>query len=166
MKRHQAGLWLRFFLLLPVFLILLFITVHVRVPVYAQDNNISSGEDPSAEADASFEDEILFSENIMMPETLLQRIQAQKKDYILYDLRETTLYKKGHVIGALQCTWNTGNFKRKSEEFPLDQDIIVISGNGSNGIQAVKFLLDRGFTRIYSIEGGMENWLYREYLEH
>ncbi len=166
MNRHQAGLWTRFFLLLPVFLIFLFISVYNRVPVYAQDNTISSEEVTSAEEDSSFEDEILFGENIMMPETLLQRIQAQKKDYILYDLRETTLYTKGHVRGALHCTWDTGNFKRKSEGFPRDRDIIVISGNGGNGIQAVKFLLDRGFTRVYSIEGGMDNWLYMDYLEY
>jgi len=53
--------------------------------VYARDC-ASSGKDPSAEEDSSFEDEILLNDHIMMPETLVQRIQANKKDFILYDL--------------------------------------------------------------------------------
>jgi len=152
-----------FFLLLPVFIILLLFPVHMEVWVHAQDSALhdkDSSEDLSIEEDSSFKDEILINDHIMMPETLLQRIQANKNDFILYDLRETSLYAQGHIEGSLLCTWDNGNFKKKSEEFPLDRDIIVISENGGDGIKAVQF------PRVYSVEGGMENWLYREYLIH
>jgi len=147
-----------------IMFIFIFFSVHLQGGVYAQD--ATSEGDPYTEEDSSFKDEIFLNDYIMMPETLLQRIQAHKKDFVLYDLREPYLYAQGHVRGARQCTWHDGNFKRKSRDFALDKDIIVISRNGGNGIRAVKFLLNRDFTRIYSIEGGMENWLYSKYLEY
>ncbi len=159
MKRIRPGRCARLVLLPAVLFISLYFTLSLQTEAYAQEKDIPS------EEDSAFEDEILLGDHLIMPETLLQRIQAKEKDFILFDLRKPSQYAQGHVKYAQQCPWGNGDFKRKSAGFPLDKDIIVISGNGGDGIKAVLFLLAGGFTRVFSVEGGMENWLYKEYLE-
>jgi rhodanese-related sulfurtransferase len=145
--------------------IIVFLCIQVSLRAYAQEN-LTKVVDPAKEDGPTYDDEVLLGDYLMMPETLLQRIKGHRDDFILIDLRSPSLYAKGHVRGARQCEWDGGEFIKKSAEFPRDRDIIVISGNGGDGMLALKFLLKNGFTRVYSIEGGMENWLYKEYLEY
>ena len=55
-------------------------------------------------------------------------------------------------------------FKNKKDSFPRDMDIFIISGDGTIGFEAVRFLLENGFSRMFCVEGGMENWLYKDLL--
>ena len=100
-----------------------------------------------------------------MPETLMYKIVHGDTDFILIDIRESENYNEGHIKGAKNYSWNSGSFQDYSDELPKDMDIYIISEDGRKGFEALRYLLEYGFSRVYSIEGGMDNWLYSDMLQ-
>jgi rhodanese-related sulfurtransferase len=74
-------------------------------------------------------------------------------------------FRDGHISGAVNHPWGSSGFQTGQHEFPRNRDIIFISEDGVDALKAVRALLKMGYSRIYSIEGGMNNWPYDQYLE-
>jgi rhodanese-related sulfurtransferase len=117
------------------------------------------------------QDELDFSAYIIMPETLLYKIMKGEDDYILVDVRPEEDFRLGHVIGALSYPWEDGTFVERRGEFPRNRTIILISRDGSTALKALRTLMQdeyreqhESFREVFSIEGGMDNWPYNEYL--
>ncbi len=99
-----------------------------------------------------------------MPEVLMYKIRNGGNDFVLYDIREREKYNKKHITGAVNYPWDDQTFQNSADVFPVDKDIFIISEDGSVSFDAVRYLLKKGFSQMYVIEGGMENWLYRDLL--
>jgi len=112
-----------------------------------------------------FSNEMEFNEFIVMPEEVMYKIRNGDSDFELYDIRGSDKYAKGHITGAGNYPWADGSFMERFESFPMDRDIYIISEDGTIGVDALRFLLDKGFSRVYNIEGGMANWLYKDLLK-
>ena len=111
-----------------------------------------------------FKNEIELAEYIVMPEILVYKIRSGHTDFVLYDIRPEGEYDAKHVTGAINLPWETMAFQDKWESFPGDKEIYIISGDGTLSFDAVRFLIENGFSRMYCIEGGMDNWLYKDLL--
>jgi rhodanese-related sulfurtransferase len=109
-------------------------------------------------------DELIYGEYIMMPETLLYMMRQGEEDFLLYDVRSKADFEQLHIKGASNYSWDDQRFHINVETFPQDVDIIIISEEGVKSLEALKYLIARGFTQVYSIEGGMVNWLYKDQL--
>ena len=48
------------------------------------------------------------------------------------------------------------------QELPTDQDIYIHCKMGMRSARAVEFLMDRGFTRVANVSGGIDAWLNDE----
>ena len=112
----------------------------------------------------NFSNELEFNEYLVMPETLMYKIQNGETDFVLYDIRDKAKYEEQHIVGALNYPWNSGAFGESWNLFPGDRDIYIISDDGRDGFKALRLLLEKGFSRVYNIEGGMDNWLYFDLL--
>jgi rhodanese-related sulfurtransferase len=117
------------------------------------------------------QDEIEFTAYIIMPETLLYKIMKGEDDYVLVDVRPGEEYRAGHVTGALNLPWDDGTFVERRDELPHNKTVMLISSEGSTALKALKVLLQdeyneqhESFRELFSIEGGMDNWPYRDYL--
>jgi rhodanese-related sulfurtransferase len=110
-------------------------------------------------------DEMELNEFIIMPETLLYRIKDRDSDYDLYDVRPYREFRKGHIFGAKSRPWESSGFQPDKPEFPRNREIIFISEDGVDALKAVRYLLQMGYSEVYSVEGGMNNWPYNQYLE-
>ena len=124
-----------------------------------------AGTAPAQVRDSSFfKNEIELAEYIVMPEVLMYKLRAGETDFVIYDVRSRAEYDLNHVTGAINLPWEETVFQNKKDSFPRDMDIFIISGDGTIGFEAVRFLLENGFSRMFCIEGGMENWLYKDLL--
>jgi rhodanese-related sulfurtransferase len=110
-----------------------------------------------------FADDLEFTEYVVMPEILLHKIM-QKEEFILVDIRSEKDFNASHITGAVSYPWDSREFQKQSEQFPRDRDLYVISADGADGFDAVRLLLEKGFSRVYTIEGGVANWPYTKYL--
>jgi rhodanese-related sulfurtransferase len=120
---------------------------------------------PAQETDESFfKNEIELAEYIVMPEILVYKIWAGHTDFVLYDIRSKGEYDAKHVTGAVNLPWEDMAFQNEKDNFPGDKDIFIISVDGTLSFDAVRFLIENGFSRMYCIEGGMDNWLYKDLL--
>ncbi|HEB30491.1 MAG TPA: rhodanese-like domain-containing protein [Spirochaetes bacterium] len=120
---------------------------------------------PAQDAGTSFfKNEIELAEYIVMPEILVDKIMAGHTDFVLYDIRSKGEYDAKHVTGAVNLPWEDMAFQNEKDSFSRDKDIFIISGDGTVSFDAVRFLIGNGFSWMYCIEGGMDNWLYKDLL--
>ncbi len=138
-----------------LYVIVVFLQIFTAFTLGAQDKNLRS---------VFFSNEIELNEYILIPEVLMYKIRNGDNDFVLYDIREREQYNKKHITGAVNYPWDDQTFQNSADVFPVDKDIFIISEDGSVSFDAVRYLLKKGFSQMYVIEGGMENWLYRDLL--
>jgi rhodanese-related sulfurtransferase len=119
------------------------------------------------------QDEIDLDAFIIMPEALLYKILNGDDDYVLVDVRLEEEYRAGHIVGAVSIPWEDGTFMELRDELPRNREVIFVSSDGLDALKALRVLRDDEYRGNYdslrpmsSIEGGMGNWPYREYLLH
>jgi len=110
-----------------------------------------------------FADDLEFTEYVVMPEILLYGIM-EEKDFLLVDIRSEKDFSELHITGAESFPWDSGEFQKRCEQFPKDKDLYIVSADGTDGFDAVRLLLEKGFSRVYTIEGGLANWPYTKFL--
>jgi rhodanese-related sulfurtransferase len=113
--------------------------------------------------DFGFEQEL--SEYIAMPETLMYKMRAGEKGFVVVDLRAPDRFSGGHLRGAVNYPWKGGYFLSAFGDLPMNGDIFLMSEDGGFGLDALRILLSAGFGRVYNIEGGMRNWPYADLVE-
>ena len=119
------------------------------------------------------QDEIDLDAYLIMPETLLYKIMKGEDDYVLVDVRPEEEFRAGNVAGAVNLPWEDGTFMEQRDELPRSKEVILISSDGLDALKALRVLLEDeyegqhdSFREMFSIEGGMGNWPYIDYLLH
>jgi len=117
------------------------------------------------------EDESELTAYIIMPEELLNRIRRGDEGFVLVDVRAEDAFRKRHIVGAVNLPWEEGVFKEERGALPRDKIVILISSDGTLALKALRILLvdeyqkaESSFRETFSVEGGMDNWPYKEYL--
>jgi phage shock protein E len=106
-----------------------------------------------------------LSEYIAMPETLMYRMRAGEKGFVVVDLRGPERFAGGHLRGAVNYPWKGGVFLSLYKNLPKNREIFLVSEDGGFGLEALRVLVDAGFTGACSVEGGIRNWPYTDLLE-
>jgi len=75
---------------------------------------------------------------------------------VLVDLREPLLYKKGHIKDAILIPFS--DFEKQYTQLDKNKKVIFICHTGPMGEVTGQFLISKGYTKIYNLEGGMEAW--------
>jgi rhodanese-related sulfurtransferase len=83
-------------------------------------------------------------------------------DLIIVDVREESEYcdARGHIPGALNYPWNSGQLESRYEELPKDDPILLVCRSGGRSNQAANFLDSKGFSMVYDMMGGMSAWIW------
>ena len=74
----------------------------------------------------------------------------------LIDVRTNEEYATAHIEGAMLV-----NQEEKLEEIlklPKDTPLVVHCHHGVRSLSAAGFLMERGFTNVFSMKGGIEAW--------
>ncbi len=91
----------------------------------------------------------------ILPGTLVQRLAAGEVIELL-DVREQEEWALGHLAGARNIP--LGALKAAIPILPRDREIVAYCKSGGRSAQAVKLLLNAGFTEVSSLSGGTLRW--------
>lgn len=83
-----------------------------------------------------------------------QRLEAG--DVVLVDIRDPQSYASAHIEDAIHLS--NDNVQRFMDETPLTTAVIVCCYHGNSSQQAAQFLVQQGYTEVYSLDGGFEAW--------
>ena len=76
----------------------------------------------------------------------------------LIDVREPFEFTGdlGHIAGATLVS--VGELPEKLEQIPRDKHVVFICRSGNRSAHAAAFALDKGYTTVYNMIGGMLLW--------
>ena len=83
----------------------------------------------------------------------------QDKNAVIIDVRSAEEYETGHIPGAQQINVQSPqDFMAQIADLDKSTDYYVYCKSGNRSLQACQVLDFNGFSNIYSLEGGFENW--------
>ena len=87
-------------------------------------------------------------------------LQAQQKmrdeQAVLVDIRDPVAFAAAQVEGAERLSnENLQSFVKNAD---LDKPLLVMCYHGHSSISAAKFLVEQGFSAVFSVDGGFEAW--------
>jgi adenylyltransferase/sulfurtransferase len=91
----------------------------------------------------------------MSPRELKRRMDGGEP-FELIDVREPFEYEIARIEGARLIP--LGEITERLDELKREQPIVLHCHSGKRSAQAARLLLQRGFTRVYNLEGGIDAW--------
>lgn len=85
-----------------------------------------------------------------------QRMASDEAMPLIVDVREPHEYRSGHIEGARLAP--LGNVARELEDVEKDSEIVLVCRSGNRSGKAQAILEERGYTRVFNMEGGMLAW--------
>jgi adenylyltransferase/sulfurtransferase len=80
---------------------------------------------------------------------------------VLIDVREPDEHAIARIQGARLIPLKT--LPEMLESLPRDRDLYVHCKSGMRSAKAVRMLMERGFTRVHNVHGGIDAWLEMEH---
>lgn len=82
---------------------------------------------------------------------------AEKLDKMaIADIRDSNSFLAGHMEGAVNLS--NDNLADFMATTPKEQPVVVVCYHGISSQQAALFLVDQGYTEVFSMDGGFEGW--------
>lgn len=78
------------------------------------------------------------------------------QDTIVIDIRDEVSFNKGHIAGSIHM--DNVRFPLFVQDTSKDKTIIVVCYHGNSSLGIVQYLSIQGFTDVYSLTGGYEEW--------
>ena len=74
----------------------------------------------------------------------------------IVDIRDPSSFEEAHIHGAIHLT--DKNLEKFLSHTDKNKFVICYCFHGFNSQQAAAFLVQQGFDKVYSMEGGFEAW--------
>ena len=85
---------------------------------------------------------------------------GETKNTLVIDVRDADAYAAGHLTNAINIPFDEFEEKIADLEGYKDQTIVLICNTGNKSGKAGKMLVDKGFTKVYNAEDGMDEFDY------
>jgi rhodanese-related sulfurtransferase len=79
----------------------------------------------------------------------------------LVDVRTPSEYNEGHVPDAQNINFYDENFDQQIETLDKSKPIIVYCKSGGRSAKCASKLVEKGFEKIYDLEGGFSQWKFK-----
>ncbi|MAC46069.1 thiosulfate sulfurtransferase GlpE [Oceanospirillum beijerinckii] len=96
-----------------------------------------------------------MSFQFMDPATLGERLDNGTRTVIV-DIRDPNSFAAGNISGSLHL--DNENVQAFIEQNNKSQPVVVCCYHGNSSQSAAQFLFEQGFTEVYSLNGGYEQW--------
>lgn len=117
------------------------------------------GENPSIFSPIDYEQFCGLRDEEAIPEMSpheLKRWTEAGKTFDLIDVREPFEYEIARINGSKLIP--LGEITERLDELERERPIVVHCHSGMRSAQAVRLLQQRGFTKVYNLEGGIDAW--------
>ena len=92
--------------------------------------------------------------SLISPEKLNEELGSIQ----LIDVRTPEEFAEGHLENAKNMNYYDDDFKQQLSVLDKNQKVYVYCKKGGRSSSAAELLSEMGFTEIYDLEGGMDNW--------
>ena len=82
----------------------------------------------------------------------------EMSNVVLLDVRTPQEYSAGHLNGAVNMDWLSGNFDSMVKPLDKNETIYVYCKLGGRSAKAQARLKELGFTKVINLEGGYDAW--------
>ncbi len=89
-------------------------------------------------------------------------IMESDSSLLILDVRSNVEYESSHLKDAVNVPLQ--NLTSRLVEFDKNAAILVYCGSGQRSSQACTILVERGFTKVFNIQGGIAAWREAGYL--
>jgi adenylyltransferase/sulfurtransferase len=117
------------------------------------------GENPSIFSPVDYEQFCGLRDEEAIPEMSpheLRRWTEAGETFDLIDVREPFEYEIARIDGSKLIP--LGEITERLDELERERPIVVHCHSGMRSAQAVRLLQQRGFTKVYNLEGGIDAW--------
>ncbi len=80
-------------------------------------------------------------------------------DFVILDVRTAAEYDKGHIADAVLIDYRSATFKEELDVLDKDKTYLVYCRSGNRGGQATDIMEDLGFSTVYNMLGGINDWI-------
>ena len=87
------------------------------------------------------------------------QLARMKPHPLIIDAREEREFLLGHIEGAIHLNRNTLENKVLEITPDLERPIVIYCATGTSCVSAVETLCRLGYQRVFSLKGGLQNWL-------
>lgn len=91
------------------------------------------------------------------PKIFAEKLKAAKNPQLL-DVRTPEEFQSGHLDNAINIDWYEDDFALKAAKYDKSKPVFVYCKAGIRGKKAATKLAELGFTNIYNLEGGIDDW--------
>lgn len=88
--------------------------------------------------------------------TPAETLEAKNNGALIVDIRESGDYEQFHIPGSINIPLE--ELTDRLDEIPQDQHVVLVCALGRTSYAARDILLERGYTSISSMLGGMTAW--------
>ena len=85
------------------------------------------------------------------------RVAEVPEDALLLDVREPDEWAAGRIDGAVHIPMS--GLMQRVDEVPKDRDVVVVCKTGARSAQVTAFLLQRGWSTVRNLDGGIVAWV-------
>lgn len=78
------------------------------------------------------------------------------KDVTIVDIRDPSSFSAAHVAGAISV--NNSNVNEFVAQADHDKPLLVFCYHGHSSQGAADYFANQGFSEVYSVDGGFEEW--------
>ncbi len=124
------------------------IPLNLLIVLFLGISMVSCGQ--SAKSDQNHKKTVL----LISPEDL----KTAPENIQLIDIRTPQEYAQGHIKNAVNIDFYSADFLKKMDQLDKNKDIYIYCRSGHRSGIAAKKLANHGFSKIYDLEGGINNW--------
>lgn len=77
---------------------------------------------------------------------------------LILDVRTPEEWKEGVIGNATKIDYWGKDFTNKIEKLDKNEPILIYCKSGGRSSRAAKVLIDKGFTKIFNLDGGITAW--------
>lgn len=93
---------------------------------------------------------------VVSPEEGASIIESQAAQ--LVDVRSKKEYDAGHIAGAINVPVDSDNLDEIIAGLNSEKPVMVYCNGGLQSAQCAKILEDKGFVKIFDLDGGLSKW--------
>ena len=80
------------------------------------------------------------------------------EDILLVDVRTAKEYEAGFIAGAVNIDYKQKDFEKRMSHFDRETPIALYCSKGGRSAKAAKKLQKMGFSKVYDLKGGYNQW--------
>jgi len=84
---------------------------------------------------------------------------ASQGECTLLDIRDPHSFNQGHIDDAVHI--EEINVESFVDEQPKDKPLVICCYHGISSQSAAAYFAEKGFTEVYSLDGGYEGWPWK-----